>query len=167
MWPEFFHKESPMPVKPIPDPYHSITPFLYLQGAAAAIDFYQRAFGATELMRMPGPDGKVMHAEIMIGDSPIMLADESPEMGIRGPQALGGTSIGILLYVPDVDAVFQRAVSAGAKEVRPLVNQFYGDRSGTVEDPFGHQWTIATHVEDVSPEEMERRFAAMMSGQPS
>ncbi len=151
-----------MPVKPIPDGYHTVTPYLYIRGAAAAIDFYKKAFGATEMFRMPGPGGRVMHAEIKIGDSPIMLADEFPDMGARSPQTLGGVSSSILLYVEDVDARFARAVEAGAKVQRPLKDQFYGDRSGTVEDPYGHVWTIATHKEDVSAEDMQRRAADAM-----
>ena len=148
-------------VSPIPQGYHTATPYLAVDGAAKAIEFYKQAFGATELMRFPGPGGKIMHAEIKIGDSPIMLADEMPEMGVRGPNAYGGTPVGIMLYVPDVDALFKQAVAAGAKVVRPLVDQFYGDRSGTVIDPFGHKWTLGTHKEDVSTEEMQRRMAAM------
>lgn len=152
-----------MTVKPIPDSYHTITPYLVIQGAAQAIAFYKEAFGATELMRIDGPGGTVMHAEIKIGDSPIMLCDEWPDMGYRGPQAYGGTAVGLSLYVADVDAVFNRAVAAGAKVRKPLQNQFYGDRSGTVVDPFGHMWTVATHIEDVSTEEMKRRMDAMMA----
>ena len=152
-------------VKPIPDGYHTATPYLIVEGAARALEFYKQAFGASELMRMPGPDGRVMHAEIRIGDSPIMLADEVPEMGYRGPQAYGGTSVSLMLYVEDVDAAFEKAVATGATVVRPLQNQFYGDRSGTVVDPFGHVWTLASHVEDVSPEEIDARFGAMMEQQ--
>jgi PhnB protein len=150
-----------MAVKPIPDGYHTVTPYLIVKDAARALDFYRKAFGARELMRFPGPGGKVLHAEIKIGDSPIMLADECPEMSARSPQALGGTPVGIALYVEDVDAVFNRAVAAGAKVLKPVQDQFYGDRSGTVTDPFGHQWTVATHKEDVSFEEMQKRMAAM------
>ena len=150
-----------MAVKPIPDGYHTVTPYLYIRGAADAIEFYKKAFGATEIMRMPMPDGKIGHAEIKIGDSPIMLADEQPEMGVLGPQTRGGVTSSIMLYVEDADAMFDQAVLAGAKVSRPLKDQFYGDRSGTLEDPWGHQWTVATHVEDVSMEEMERRMAAM------
>jgi PhnB protein len=153
-----------MPVKPIPDGYHSVTPYLICQGAAKAIDFYRRAFDATELMRMPMPDGRLGHAEIRIGDSPVMLADPHPEMGARDPQALGGTPVSILLYVKDVDTMVPQAEAAGAKIVRPLADQFYGDRSATLTDPFGHVWTVATHKEDVSEEEMQRRLAAL--GQP-
>jgi len=150
-----------MPVKPIPDGYHTATPYLIVKGAAQALDFYKRAFGADERVRIPAPEGKVMHAEIQIGDSMIMLADEFPQMGAVSPQTLSGTPVGICLYVENVDALFKQAIAAGAKEERPLKNQFYGDRSGTLIDPFGHKWTIATHVEDVSGEEMQRRMAAM------
>src|SRR6202790_3607022 len=138
--------------KPIPDGYHSVTPYLIVKEAARAIEFYKKAFGATELMRMADPSGKVMHAEIKLGNSPVMLADESPERGIRSPQSLGGSPVGIMLYVPDVDTVFNRSVAAGAAVEIPLKDQFYGDRSGTLRDPFGHKWTIATHTEDVPHE---------------
>jgi PhnB protein len=149
-----------VPVQSIPRGYHSVTPYLIVGGAAKAIDFYQRAFGATELFRMPSPDGqKLMHAEIKLGDSHVMLADEHPEWGALGPESLGGTPITMLLYVEDVDSVFPQALAAGATVVRPLADQFYGDRSGTVRDPFGHQWTIATPKEDVSPEEFKRRVS--------
>jgi PhnB protein len=151
-----------MTTKPIPDGYHTATPYLIVKGAADAIGFYQRAFGATELLRMADRHGRVGHAEIKIGDSVIMLADEHPSMGYRSPSALGGSSVSILLYLEDVDGVFERAVKAGAKAQRPVMDQFYGDRSGTLEDPFGHVWTIATHVEDVEPEEMKRRAEAVM-----
>jgi PhnB protein len=152
-----------MAVKPIPDGYHSVTPYLIVSGAAQALEFYKEAFGAVELFRRPRPDGRVGHAEIRIGDSIVMLADEYPEMGARSPKTLGGAGFGLMIYVPDVDTAFPRAVTAGAKVLRPLKNQFYGDRSGTVEDPFGHSWTIATHVEDVTPEEMDRRHQAEMA----
>ena len=148
-------------VKPIPEGYHSATPYLIVNGGANAIEFYKKAFGAKEIMRMPRPDGKIGHAEIKIGDSPIMLADEVPEMGHRSPQSLGGTPVSIMLYVEDVDAVAGKATAAGAKVLRPVENQFYGDRSGTFSDPFGHQWHISTHKEDVSPEEMKKRMAAL------
>jgi PhnB protein len=148
-------------VKPVPDGYHTVTPYLIVNGAARALDFYRKAFGAKEQMRMPGPDGKVMHAEIQIGDSKVMLADEFPQMGARSPQSIGGTPVGICLYVARVDAVYEQAVAAGASVERPLQDQFYGDRSATLIDPFGHKWTIATHIEDVSPSEMEKRMAAM------
>ena len=149
-----------MSVQPVPDGYHTVTPYLIIDGAAQAIDYYRIAFGASELLRMPDPQGRIAHAEIRIGDSVIMLADAHPAMGYRGPRALGGSSVSILLYLPDVDAVFQRAIDAGGKPLRPVADQFYGDRMGTLEDPFGHVWTIGTHIEDVSPEEMKRRMAA-------
>ncbi len=147
-------------VKPIPDGYHTVTPYLIIKGAAQAIDFYKKAFGATELFRMAQPDGKIGHAEIKIGDSPIMLSDEVPEMGYLGPQTLGGTPVSILIYVEDVDSVFSQSIAAGAQEQRPVEDKFYGDRGGSLVDPFGHVWHIATHTEDVSPEEMEKRAAA-------
>ncbi|HEV7397281.1 MAG TPA: VOC family protein [Pyrinomonadaceae bacterium] len=147
-------------VKPIPDGYHSVTPYLSISGAAAAIDFYKKAFGAVELFRMEQPDGKIGHAEIKIGDSPIMLADEYPEMNSVGPKTLGGTSVSLLIYVEDVDTVFKTAIEAGAQEQRPVEDKFYGDRMGSLIDPFGHVWHVGTHVEDVSPEEMEKRAAA-------
>ena len=147
-------------VKPIPEGYHTATPYLIVKDAARAIEFYKKAFGATELMRIPGPGGKIGHAEIKIGDSPIMLADEVPGMGFRSPESLGGSPISILLYVEDVDVVFSEALAAGAKVQRPVADQFYGDRTGGVTDPFGHVWYIATHKEDVSPEEMKKRAAA-------
>ncbi len=150
-----------MAVKTIPDGYHSVTPYLIITGAGEAIDYYKKAFGATELLRMPAPGGKIGHAEIKIGDSPIMLADEMPEMGYQSPQTLGGTPISIMIYVADVDTVFDRAVAAGGKIQRPVKDQFYGDRSGTLEDPFGHVWHVATHTEDVSAEEMDRRMKAV------
>ena len=147
-------------VKPIPEGYHSVTPYLIVKGAAKAIEFYKQAFGAKETFRMPQPDGKIGHAEIQIGDSRIMLADEFPERNFRGPESLGGTPVMIHLYIDDVDAVAKRAVTAGAKELRPVQNQFYGDRSGMFADPFGHQWNISTHVEDLSAEEVGKRAAA-------
>jgi PhnB protein len=151
-------------VKPIPDGYHSVTPYLIIKGAADAIEFYKKAFGATELLRMPQPDGKIGHAEIKIGDSPVMLADEFPEMGHKSPKTLGGSPVSLMIYVDDVDAVFSRALAEGAKSDRPLENKFYGDRTGSLTDPFGHLWHIATHVEDVSEEEMQRRAAAAHGG---
>lgn len=152
-----------MAVDPIPRGFHTVTPYLIVRDAARAIDFYRDAFGATEIMRMPGPGGKLMHAEIRIGDSVVMLADEFPEMDVLGPESRGGCTSSILLYVPEVDSAYARALSAGAKELRPLQNQFWGDRMGTVTDPFGHNWSLASHVEDVTEEEMQRRFAALMS----
>src|SRR5262249_9957088 len=150
-----------MAVKPIPEGYYTVTPYLIIKGAARAIEFYKKAFGATELFRMDEPGGKVGHAELKIGNSPIMLADEYPEMGFRSPQSLVGPGVSIVLYVEDVDARFNQAVAAGAKVLRPVKDQFYGDRTGTLEDPFGHIWSIATHKEDVSLEEMHKRMAAM------
>ena len=150
----------PAKVTPIPDGYHTVTPYLIIKGAAAAIDFYKKAFGATELFRMADPSGKVGHAEIRVGDSPIMLADEHPEMNALSPQTLGGTPISILLYVDDVDAMFKQAIAAGGKQQRPVENKFYGDRMGSLEDPFGHVWHISTHIEEVAPEEMGKRAAA-------
>jgi PhnB protein len=147
-----------MAVKPIPEGYHTATPYLFVEGAAKAIDFYCRAFGATEVLRLEAPGGRIGHAEIKIGDSLIMLADENREFGALGPKSLGGATSSILLYVEDVDARFQRAIAAGAKEIRPVKDQFYGDRSGTLEDPFGHKWSIATHKEDVSTDEIRRRL---------
>lgn len=151
-------------VKSIPDNYNSVTPYLIVDGAARAIEFYKQAFGATETVRMDGPDGRIGHAEIKIGDSHIMLADEHPEMGARGPQTIGGSPVSLLLYVEDVDATVNRAVEAGAKLTRPVKDQFYGDRTGGLEDPFGHAWYVATHVEDVAPEEMRKRAAAAHQG---
>ena len=153
------------PVKPIPDGYPRVSPYLCVNGGTAALEFYKSVFGATERMRMPAPDGRIGHAELQFGDSVIMLADEYPEMGIRSPRAIGGTPVTISVYVEDVDAVFNRAVAAGAKSLRAVETQFYGDRSGQFEDPFGHRWSVATHVEDVAPDEMERRAANAMSGQ--
>ncbi len=152
-------------VKAIPEGYGAVTPYLVVKDAAGAIEFYKKAFGATELMRMPAPGGKIGHAEIRVGNSPVMLADEHPEMGARGPEHFGGSPISLLLYVDDADAVVKRAVSLGSKVQKPVKDQFYGDRSGTILDPFGHQWTIATHKEDVSPEEMEHRLAALVPQQ--
>ena len=150
--------------KPIPDEYPRVMPYLIVDGAAAAIDFYKSVFGATERMRLPGSDGRIGHAELEIGDAVIMLADENPRMGIRGPKAIGGTPVTIHVYVEDSDATFERAVGAGATAVRPMENRFYGDRSGQFEDPFGHSWDVSTHVEDVPPDEMEKRVAEVMGG---
>ena len=149
------------PVKPIPDGYHTTTPYLIIDGAAKAIDFYKRAFGATELMRAPGPGGKLVHAEIKVGDSIIMLADEAPQMGYRSPTSLGGSGTLIVLYVENVDQVAEQAIAAGAKVLQPVKDQFYGDRSGTFSDPFGHLWTITTHIEDLTLEEIEKRMPKM------
>jgi PhnB protein len=154
-----------MAVKPIPDGYPRVSPYLVVDGAQKAIEFYTTVLGATERMRMPGPDGRIGHAELQVGDSLIMLADEFPDMGAKGPSAYGGSPVSISVYVEDVDATFDKATGAGATVVRPLENQFYGDRSATFDDPFGHRWTIATHVEDVSPEEMGRRAAEMGQSQ--
>ncbi|HZQ69829.1 MAG TPA: VOC family protein [Terriglobales bacterium] len=152
-----------MAVKPVPEGYHTATPYLYVKGGAKALDFYKKAFGATELLRMEGPGGSIGHAEIRIGDSPIMLADEFPDMGARSPEAYGGSPVGIMLYVPDVDATVKRAVDAGAKLDRAVEDKFYGDRMGSLVDPFGHTWYVATHIEDVTPEEMKRRSEQMMT----
>lgn len=152
-----------MAVKPVPDGYHSVTPYLVIKNSASkAIDFYKKAFGAEETVRMPGPGGTIGHAEIRIGNSMVMLADEMEGMGFKSPTSLGGSPVGLMIYVNDVDATYKKAIKAGGKELRPLENQFYGDRSGTLADPFGHNWTVATHVEDVSPKEMEKRMKAMM-----
>jgi PhnB protein len=148
-------------VKKIPKGYHSATPYLIVDGAERAIDFYTRAFNAKELMRVPAPGHRIGHAEIKIGDSVIMLADEHPEIQARGPQHYGGSPVSILLYVEDVDSLFRQAVAAGATETRAVADQFYGDRSGSLKDPFGHNWHLSTHQEDVSPEELNRRMAAM------
>lgn len=148
-------------VSPIPKGYRSITPYLIIKGAAAAIDFYKKVFAAKVHMQMDAPNGAIGHAEITIGDSKIMLADEFPEMNARSPQSIGGSPVGICLYVKDVDTIFNRAVAAGASVEKPLANMFYGDRMGTIIDPFGHKWSIGTHIEDVSPKEMQKRMAAM------
>lgn len=149
--------------KPIPDHHHSITPYLMVDGAAKAIEFYKKAFGGTEALRLPMPDGRIGHAEVTIGDSRIMLADEYPEMNAKSPKAFGGSPVHIHLYVPDVDAIAKSALAAGAKELRPVQNQFYGDRSGSFQDPFGHVWHVATHVEDVPPDEIAKRAAAALA----
>ena len=152
--------------RPAPSPAgpEGATPYLYISGAAKALDFYQRAFGAREEMRMDGPNGTVGHAEIAIGKAHVMLADENPSMGIKSPDTLGGTSVSMFVYVEEIDSFFKRALEAGATELKPVADQFYGDRSGFLRDPFGHQWGFATHIEDVSPEEMGRRAAAMAKG---
>lgn len=143
-----------------PEGYHSVTPYLIIQNAATALDFYKKAFGAVEVMRLAAPDGKIGHAEIKIGDSIVMLADEHPDLGFRAPPAYGGTPVSLMIYVPDVDAVARQAEAAGAKVLRPVADQFYGDRTGIFQDPFGHVWSLATHREDLSPEEIARRAKA-------
>ena len=149
-------------VKAVPEGYHSITPYLYIDGAAQAIQFYQKAFGAQEILRLPAPNGRIGHAELQIGDSRIMLADEEPSMSSFGPKSVGGTPVSLMIYLEDVDRVFEKAVAAGAKVLKPLKDQFYGDRSASLEDPFGHKWFIATHIEDVSPEEIDKRVKEMV-----
>ncbi len=150
--------------KPIPEGYHNVTPHLIIRGAADAIEFYKKAFGATELFRFPAPDGKIGHAEIKIGDSPIMLADEYPEMGYKGPQTFGGSPVSLMIYVEDVDSVFNRALMAGATVMEAVQDKFYGDRIGSLTDPFGHVWHVSTHKEDVSFEELQRRAQAAHGG---
>ena len=148
-------------MKPIPDGYPVVSSYLIVRGAARALDFYQQAFGAKERLRLDMPGGLIGHAELQLGDSLIMLADEFPDMNCRSPEAYGGSPVSLHLYVTDVDAVVARAVALGAKVTRPVQNQFYGDRSGTLVDPFGHTWNLATHIEDVSPEETSRRAAQL------
>jgi PhnB protein len=145
-------------VKPIPEGYHSITPYLIVNGAAEAMEYYKKAFGAVELFRMEH-EGKIGHAEMKIGDSPFMLGDENQQY--KGPKSIGGTPVSLMIYVDDVDTIYPQAIAAGGTEIKALQDQFYGDRSGTLQDPFGHIWNVATHKEDVAPEEMERRLAAM------
>jgi PhnB protein len=152
-----------MSVKAIPDGYYSLTPYLVCKGAAKAIEFYAKVFGAQEMVRMPGPHGSIAHAEVKIGNSMLMLADENPERGHLSPESIGGSASSIMFYTDDVDQVFKRAVAAGAKAEMPPADMFWGDRMGNIVDPFGHKWAIATHKEDVSPEEMEKRMAAMGS----
>ena len=154
-----------MAVKPIPDGYHTLTPYLIVGDGAGAVAFYQQAFEAKVRMRLPRPDGRIAHAEMRIGDSVIMMADEAPQMGALAPRTVGGSPVSLHLYVDDVDAVVARAVAAGGKLLHPVENKFYGDRLGTIEDPFGHRWHVSTHVEDVPPEEIGRRAAAAMQGQ--
>jgi PhnB protein len=151
-------------VNPIPEGYHSVTPYLVVDGAERAIEFYKKAFGADEKFRLPMGD-RIGHAELLIGDSHIMLADEFPDMGHLGPKNRGGTTVSLMVYVDDVDRAFPKAIEAGARQVRPLENQFWGDRMGTLEDPFGHVWSLATHVEEVAPDEMERRMSEFSKGQ--
>jgi PhnB protein len=160
----FSAEERIMAVKAIPEGYHSVTPYIAINGAADAIRFYERAFGATEVLRLPMGD-KIAHAEIRIGDSHVMMSDEFPEMGVLSPTSRGGATASFLIYVEDVDGAFAKALAAGAREERAIQDQFYGDRSGTLIDPFGHKWTLATHVEDVSEEEMQRRMASFSHGQ--
>jgi PhnB protein len=149
-------------VKPIPDGYPQVTPYLCVDGAREAIEFYVKVFGGRERMHMPTPDGKIGHAEVEVGDSVIMLSDENPEIGVLSPKTIGGTPVLINLYVEDADAVFNAAVEAGSTALREMEDQFYGDRSGQFTDPFGHRWSVATHVEDVPPEEMEKRMKEFM-----
>jgi len=151
-------------VQPIPEGYHSVTPYLCIDGAAKAIEFYKKAFGAKERMRMDAPGGKIGHAEIVIGDSIIMMADEFPEMDFRSPKARGGTSVTLHIYVKNVDQAFPRAIEAGASVKQAVKNQFYGDRSGTLEDPFGHIWHLSTHVEELSMKEIRKRGEEAMKG---
>jgi len=154
-----------MATKPIPDAYHAVTPYLIVRGAARALEYYKEVFHAVEISRYPDSSGKIGHAEIKIGDSAVMLADEFPNMGFRSPESIGGTPVGLLLYVENVDEVFRRALAAGGTEKMPVADKFYGDRSGTLADPFGHVWTLATHIEDVTPEEMQRRMEEMTKKQ--
>lgn len=151
--------------KAIPDGFHGATPYLCVKDAAKALDFYKKAFGAQELMRMGGPDGKIGHAEIKIGEAVVMIADEFPDMGFLSPQTIGGSPVGMMVYVEDVDGFVNKATTAGAKILKPVADQFYGDRSGQLEDPFGHRWYIATHIEDVPPEEMKKRADEFMKQQ--
>jgi len=155
------------PVKPIPDGYTAVTPYITIKNAAAAIEFYKKAFGAEEAMRFNTPDGKIAHAEIRIGGAALMLSEESPQWNALSPQTIGGTATSLMLYVKDADAVFRRAVEAGATATMPVADQFYGDRCGNIVDPFGHKWSIATHIEDVSHEEMGRRMAKMFAEVPT
>lgn len=153
-----------MPAKPIPEGYHTLTPYLNVDDAAKAIEFYKQAFGATERGRMLAPDGRIAHAELQIGDSVVMLSDPFPQSTSKPPKELGGTSVGIFMYVEDVDAVVQRAVDAGATVTMPVDDMFWGDRFGTLADPFGHEWQVATHTEDLAPEEIEERAKEAMAG---
>lgn len=154
-----------MAVSPVPEGYRTVTPYLICRGADAAIQFYTRAFGAIEFLRLLMPDGSIAHAEIRIGDSIVMLSEENLDWGSTSPQTIGGTAVTLHIYVPDVDTVFQRALETGAVIVRPVQDQFYGDRSGCLEDPFGHRWLLSTHIEDVPPDEMERRMQAFSAGE--
>jgi PhnB protein len=160
--------EAAMPaIKPVPDGYPSLTPYLIVRDGAAAIAFYEKALGARLRLKLDAPGGRIGHAELEIGDSVVMLADEHPEIGARGPQAFGGSPVGLHLYIEEVDAVVARAVAAGATLVHPVENKFYGDRMGTIEDPFGHRWYVTTHIEDVPPNEIARRAAALGRGEHS
>lgn len=150
-----------MAVNPIPEGYPRMAPYLNIAGASDAIDFYCKILGATERMRMPGPDGKIGHAELDLGGSVIMLADENPDFGNKSPQTLGGTPVSMMVYVEDVDATYEAAIAAGASEIQAVEDRFYGDRSGMFKDPWGHEWTVSSHIEDVSEEEMERRMAEL------
>jgi PhnB protein len=152
--------------KPIPEGFHSVTPALVVKDAAKAIDFYKKALGAQELMRMPGPDGKIMHAELKIGNSVIFLSDENPQMNVKSPQSLGGSTCTLNVYVPNVDDVFKQAIAAGGKESMPVADQFWGDRYGTLTDPFGYSWGIGTHKEDLSPKEMGERAQQFFASMP-
>jgi len=154
-------------IKPVPDGYPSLTPYLIVRDGAAAIAFYEKALGARLRLKLDAPGGRIGHAELEIGDSVVMLADEHPEIGARGPQAFGGSPVGLQLYIEEVDAVVARAVAAGATLVHPVENKFYGDRMGTIEDPFGHRWYVTTHIEDVPPDEIARRAAALSRGEHS
>lgn len=156
-----------MAVNPIPEGYPQVIPYLSIAGAEKAITFYSDVLGFKEIVRMGGPDGKIGHAELKLGDSILMLSDEFPDMGNKSPKTIGGSPVTISVYVEDVDDIFKRAIAAGGTEVNPVSDQFYGDRTGAFEDPFGHRWHVATHIEDVSPEEMEKRMAAMMQGDGS
>jgi uncharacterized glyoxalase superfamily protein PhnB len=153
-----------MPAKPIPDGFGTLTPHITVKGARKAIEFYKKAFGAEELGTHAMPDGTVMHSALRIGDSMLMLNDEFPQMGAKGPQSLGGTPVTLHLFVQDVDKAFDRAMQAGAKQIMPVADQFWGDRYGIVADPFGHQWSIATHKRDVTPEDMKKAMASMPKG---
>jgi uncharacterized glyoxalase superfamily protein PhnB len=153
-------------VRPVPEGHHTVAPYLIVEDATAAIEFYTRAFGAAELFRMPGPDGRIMHAEVLVGDSPVMLSDANPEMGAEPPSAFKGSPVSLFLYVPDVRALFERAVAAGAEVRVPISDMFWGDRYAQVTDPFGHTWQMATHIEDVAPEELGRRAHAAVADGP-
>lgn len=154
-----------MQVKPVPDGYYSVTPYLIVDDGNAAVEFYKNAFDATELMKIGTPDGKVGHAEIKIGNAPVMLADEYPDMGFRSPKTIGGAGVSMLIYTENVDQMFEQAIANGAKVISEVKNQFYGDRTGTLEDPFGHVWTIATHIEDLSEDEMMKRSEQQLKEQ--